>query len=227
MQGVGRNSLDVRPLCDVLTFVEQQKQQRLIDTAIAIGLAGAFIGVVFAMTSMWRYESAAGPADATPPVWPAASSLPRIEGTSTVVLFAHPRCPCTRASISELAKIMAHEGKDVRVFVAFRGTDDPKFVQTDSWDSAKAIPGVQVLEDRDGVEMRRFGALTSGHVVVYDADDNLRFSGGITGARGHVGDNAGASTVAKLIMGARGEQHDTPVFGCALHDSEPVAAQVR
>lgn len=173
---------------------------------------------------MWRYESAAGPANATPTTWPISSTIPRIEGAATLVMFAHPQCPCTRASIAELAKIMAQDARDVRVFVAFRGTDDPAFARSATWDSARAIPGVQVIEDRDGVEMKRFGALTSGHVVFYDADQQVRYSGGITGARGHVGDNDGAATVARLLAGTDTANTGTPIFGCALHDASLTAS---
>jgi hypothetical protein len=38
-------------------------------------------------------------------------------------------------------------------------------------------------------------ATTSGETVVYDAAGKLRFHGGITGARGHIGDNAGCSAI--------------------------------
>jgi hypothetical protein len=77
---------------------------------------------------------------------------------------------------------------------------------------------VTVLDDVDGTEARRFGALTSGQVVVYDADGRLRFSGGITPARGHAGDNAGRSAIIALLEGASSASVETPVFGCSLLD---------
>ena len=59
-----------------------------------------------------------------------------------------------------------------------------------SWRSAAAIPGVTVHVDHDGGEARRFGAETSGFVVLYDAHGELLFAGGITTGRGQAGDNA-------------------------------------
>ena len=42
---------------------------------------------------------------------------------------------------------------------------------------------------------------TSGQVVVYDAKGALLFSGGITAARGHMGDNAGRDRITALLRG--------------------------
>jgi len=89
---------------------------------------------------------------------------------------------------------------------------------TDLWRGAAAIPGVTVVDDLDGVEARRFGALTSGQVLLYDAGGQLRFSGGITPARGHAGDNAGRSAIVALVESASSAPVETPVFGCSLLD---------
>jgi hypothetical protein len=88
--------------------------------------------------------------------------------------------------------------------------------KTDLWRSAAAIPGVTVQEDLDGAQARLFGAETSGTVLLYDFHGNLLFKGGITGARGHAGDNMGESTIASLCFGQPAGTNQTPVFGCSL-----------
>jgi len=88
--------------------------------------------------------------------------------------------------------------------------------QTDLWRRAASIPGVSLTRDDDGVEAQRFDAATSGQTVVYDGDDRLLFSGGITAARGHEGDNPGRTAILSLLASAGGEQRSTPVFGCSL-----------
>jgi hypothetical protein len=88
--------------------------------------------------------------------------------------------------------------------------------QTDLWASAAAIPGVTALRDDGGVEAGRFHAATSGQTALYDAAGNLLFSGGITGARGHAGDNAGRAAVVSLLTTGEAERRDAPVFGCPL-----------
>ncbi len=82
--------------------------------------------------------------------------------------------------------------------------------------NAKAIPGVTVLSDDDGALARHFGVKGSGHVLVYDAVGRLRFSGGITAARGHEGDNLGTDSVLALLQRGTGDASATPVFGCPL-----------
>jgi len=75
-----------------------------------------------------------------------------------------------------------------------------------------------VSVDVDGVEARRFGVATSGSTLLYDAAGNLLFLGGITGARGHSGDNAGMSAVLAGIRTGCADPDQTPVFGCSLLD---------
>ena len=54
--------------------------------------------------------------------------------------------------------------------------------------------------------------------VVYDRSGTLIFSGGITGSRGHVGDNHGKRAVLAHPLATAGEQrHD--VFGCGMGGS--------
>lgn len=99
--------------------------------------------------------------------------------------------------------------------------------QTDSWRMAAALPGVTVVRDDSGREALRFGAATSGQTLLYDADGALLFSGGITAARGHAGDNAGRSELVSLLnreQSARARtlnpeqshRDATSVFGCPL-----------
>jgi hypothetical protein len=86
---------------------------------------------------------------------------------------------------------------------------------------------VTVVRDDSGREAGRFGAATLGQTLLYDADGSLLFSGGITAARGHAGDNAGRSELVSLLNRGlsapvvtmnRGQsaRDATHVFGCPL-----------
>lgn len=90
--------------------------------------------------------------------------------------------------------------------------------KTDIWQSAAGIPGVKPIIDYDGVEAGRFHGTTSGQTFLYDAEGRLLFSGGITIARGHAGDNAGRSAIVSLVNTGTAGQTETPVFGCPLFD---------
>jgi hypothetical protein len=87
-----------------------------------------------------------------------------------------------------------------------------------NWALAAGIPGVQVNEDVDGAEAARFGAATSGEVVLYGADGKLRFRGGITGVRGHEGDNLGLQKLMAAVASAPAGVGESKVYGCALQD---------
>jgi len=169
---------------------------------------------------VWRYESTPGVATTSPQTWPGSKLIPTRPGAATLVMFVHPRCPCTRASLAELREIMAHAPGALTVSVLFlrpQGVADV-WEKTSTWSAAQNIPGVTVDVDRDGTEAARFGASTSGHTVLYGADGHLLFAGGITGARGHVGDNTGQQAVLALLEARPTELKGHPVYGCPLHE---------
>ena len=91
--------------------------------------------------------------------------------------------------------------------------------KSDLWNAAVALPDTTVVRDDDGREAERFGAVTSGQTLLYDAQGTLLFSGGITGARGHAGDNAGRASLVALLNRVPGAHSATDVFGCSLFAS--------
>jgi hypothetical protein len=167
---------------------------------------------------LWQYEGTPGLAAAAPSGWPADSRIQRDTDHATLLMLAHPHCPCTRASIGELARLMTQAQGRVTAYVLF--VKPPGFSteweKTDLWASAAAIPGVHVLSDDGGVEARLFNAATSGQTMLYDKEGQLLFSGGITRARGHEGDNAGRTAIVSLLTTDEAQQQGTPVFGCSL-----------
>lgn len=186
----------------------------LLLVVCALWLSAAGVGIGF----LWDYENTPGPAAAAPAHWPDGSRLRRSAEGATLVLLAHPHCPCTRASIGELSRLMAQAGGRVTAYVLFvkpRGFA-VEWEKTDLWSSAGAIPGVRVVRDDEGVEALHFRAATSGQVALYDRAGSLLFSGGITSARGHAGDNAGRAAIVSLLDAGEAGLRETPVFGCPL-----------
>ncbi|WP_163863693.1 RedB protein [Myxococcus eversor] len=169
-----------------------------------------------------RHALTPGETREAPSSWPSSAHPPRAEGRPTLVMLAHPRCPCTRASLGELSVLMEHaRGQlDARVlFLQPEGTSSD-WTQGPLWRAAAAIPGVTVLADMGGEQARGFGVATSGHSLFYDAAGRLRFSGGLTGARGHRGDNPGRDAVEALLReaGRVGGSSEHAVYGCALEE---------
>lgn len=181
--------------------------------AVWLSVVGAGLKVLF------DYASIPGPTGKPAQTWPAASILPQPHGRAQLVMIAHPHCPCTQASLTELAKITARTGDRLKPYVLIHCPSSGKhdWSKSKSWTRARTIAGVTVVADRDGSEARKFGALTSGHTFVYSGQGQLVFSGGITAARGHEGDNQGADLVlASVKTGAGTSPGTTPVFGCSV-----------
>ncbi|HJR05668.1 MAG TPA: hypothetical protein VJ842_00100 [Pyrinomonadaceae bacterium] len=167
---------------------------------------------------LWSYERTPGVAANALEQWPTDSHIQHATDSATLVMLAHPHCPCTRASLGELARLMAQAQGRVKAYVLFvKPSDFPDgWEKTDLLASASAIPGVTVVRDDEGVEAVRFRAATSGQTMLYDAEGKLLFSGGITSARGHEGDNAGRAAIVSLLTTDESGERGTPVFGCPL-----------
>lgn len=134
-----------------------------------------------------------------------------------LVMFAHPKCPCSRASIQELAVLMARSNGALHARVYFyrpAGTE-AGWERTDLWRSAASIPGVEVMVDVEGLTALSFHASVSGETQVYRSTGALAFSGGITAARGHQGDNEGRRAILEILTTPSTPRH-TRVFGCYL-----------
>jgi hypothetical protein len=179
------------------------------------------VGVGGANWALLQYKQTPGEAGSAPAHWPAEARIAREPGKYTLVMLAHPRCPCTRASVAELGRLMAqfHERISAQVLLLKPAGTSADWSQGPLAE-AERIPGVKVQVDEGGMEAERFGARTSGQVVVYDPEGRLVFSGGITPGRGHEGDNAGSAEIAAVVGAGQGSGK-SPVYGCALHD--PVA----
>lgn len=207
------------------------------ECAIGAGGRASGVGVVLALGVVWvaavccglavLVDYATTPTDGDDPArhWPERSRLPPPAGRPVLVMFAHPRCACTRASLGELALIMTRCRHSVTTHVLFLRPEGAAadWWKTDLWDSAGSIPGVSVATDEQGAEAKLFGATVSGETLLYDREGRLIFNGGITGARGHFGDNDGRRAVVDLIEGRSAPRAAGLVFGCALRNPRPEA----
>lgn len=169
---------------------------------------------------MLTYASTAEQGADAPKHWPKQSSMPRFPGSMTLLMFAHPYCPCTYASFAELARTLAVAKTSTNCTIVFTvaeglpaGWEESRLVQ-----HAKEMVGASVRMDLRGHESRLFGARTSGQVILYGEAGRLLFSGGITPARGHQGDSRGKQSLIEFLNGMHPSLDMTPVFGCPLFD---------
>src|SRR5216117_3490416 len=133
-----------------------------------------------------RYSFAAGKASTAPSTIPPSMASPVNSGRPQLLLALHPRCPCSRATVSELAKILsrAPNASDVTVLM-YRPADEPdRWLEGVLLDRCRRM-NCRIRPDPDGRLAAALGSLTSGGVALYDANGQLRYQGGITAARGH------------------------------------------
>ena len=174
-------------------------------------LAAVWFAAVAAGFVVWeRYDTTPGEVRTAEP-----NAVPPA-GRWRLVMFAHPHCPCTRASLVELAELIEQTPVEAEV-VFVRPVDCPDgWERTAAWAAAAAIPGVQARCDVGGVEARRAGAATSGHVVLTGPDGRVVFGGGITPGRGRRGDSTGRRMISDRLTGRAVGFGSAPVFGCPL-----------
>lgn len=182
---------------------------------LALMLAGLAGAAGFAWLNVVAHRP--GPMGVAPSSWPADLSLARAADRFTVVMFAHPQCPCTDASLEALGGLLGRLGGQVEPWVVVDVPADAPadWAASENWDAARRIAGERVVPDPSGAIAARFGAQTSGTVVVYDPGGALVFQGGVTPERGQLGASVGARAIERRVLG-EAARAVAPVFGCEL-----------
>ena len=187
-------------------------------------IGGWAVLTVTGLGLMLNYKQTPGEAAVAPASFPADSSIERAPDKSTLIMIVHPRCPCSRASVTELSRLMTRVGSRLtaHVLVVVPDGTGEEWEKSDLAASAAAIHGVDVRIDRNGREGKLFGAITSGQTYLYSPTGELQFSGGITPSRGHQGDNFGSSEIERLTLSGEKatDAGHSNVYGCELHDAK-------
>lgn len=186
----------------------------LQKTLLVCAASGWLLLALFALGWTEKIDGTPGATGHPPAHWQKLALDP---SKPTLIMLVHPQCPCSRASLTELSRLAALCPSKANISVLFlRPAGCPEaFADTDLRRQAEAIPGVLVATDDNGDAARRFGAATSGETLLYAPNGRLLFHGGLTGSRGHEGDNAGLSAVTAWLHGASGPSQ-APVYGCPM-----------
>jgi hypothetical protein len=188
----------------------------LLYGAALLWIAAAIGGSLY----MFAYESQAAPPSALAQVWPERTGLARNPDGFSLVMAVHPKCPCTRASVAELNRLMQEWGGRVHaIALVTKPFELPDlWSETDVTARLREIPNVEVVRDLGGSKSDAFGARSSGQTLLYDASGRLVFDGGITAFRGHEGPSVGGEALKQLVAGAPAATLHSKVFGCSLKD---------
>jgi len=192
-----------------------------ISIAIACLLWAISIGL--GLYLLMNHETTPGAPPKAPPIkFPKDTKLKLSSDKDTLVMFVHPQCPCTKASLKQLEPLSLNPNLSIQL-VHFKPSTKPEGWkeewQLDDWTKQRTV---QVIEDSDGVEARRFDAKTSGQTFLFDPSGTLLFHGGITAARGVTGDSVGFDNLASVLARVKtSKAHDlnlkkSLVFGCNL-----------
>jgi hypothetical protein len=196
--------------------------KKALLTGGLIGLWALLVGMGY--LALIAYHATPGPIGTPPTDWPRSSLVALSRGRPTLLFFIHPRCPCSRASVAELARVATRCRDKVSVQVVSYTPETP----TVEWDriareAQTSIPGSGQILDRGGREAERFGVKTSGHALLFGSTGHRLFSGGITASRGHEGPNPGVDRLVEAIMSQADEPRMSPVFGCPFQaDRSPI-----
>lgn len=192
--------------------------------SVALGIVSWLLAIVVGFALLLRYQFSAGQAAEAHAQWPGSSKVPLAQGRPTLIVVAHPKCPCSSATLDELARLMANCDGKVEAYVLFMLPQGERASGEEWHDTAlrrqaEGITGVTAIDDPDGVEGQRFGVFTSGNALLYDPNGRLLFAGGLTGSRGHSGDNFGREAIEGWILKNQGAK-ESPVYGCPMHSGE-------
>jgi len=192
-------------------------RRRLIVVAVWFVALAALFGQLVA------YSAEPGSKGRPPVQWDDALPLERDPEHWTVLIFAHPRCPCTRATLAEFARLHGvYHDRISATLVLYHPVDQPA-----DWTdgalrrAAERIDGLRLVMDPGGKITERFGVQTSGHVLAYAPDGGLGYCGGLTTSRGHEGVSHGVVQLRKCFdKGSSQPLARYPVFGCPILEQE-------
>lgn len=169
---------------------------------------------------IFRYESKPATLASAARHWPEGSGLNHMAGAFELVMVVHPRCPCTRASVAELNKLLLRfQGKlraHALVLKPFETSE--AWGQTEISARLAQMPYLETVKDYRGATAERFGALISGETLLYGPTGTLLFDGGLTAFRGHEGPSLGQTLLSSMVAGSETGFHQTKVFGCSIKD---------
>jgi len=196
----------------------------LSDVGLTATIGVWLLAVVAGLAGLAHYAATPGRTPDLRPAWPTGIDLERSSTGSTLVLFLHPRCPCSVATLAQLSRLVPRIRGPLRMIAAVglpeKAADD--WVAGALWEQAGAIRDLRRVRDRGGRLATRFGATTSGHCLLYDRAGRLQFSGGITPARAHEGDNYGQEALLAALNGTGPGRLATEVYGCPLVRTDAV-----
>jgi hypothetical protein len=181
--------------------------------------AAAILAALCGWRQLARFSATPGEQFAAPARLPAGLSTSRLP---LLLVFIHPQCSCTQATLEQLDQLLNRSTQPTELVLAIYSSAAIHGRPPISIAAQLRHPWRQ-FQDNNGALARRFGAATSGEVLLYSSARQLIFQGGITPERARTGDNPGAAALlAALNAGRPRSSAPAPpasVFGCPIFHS--------
>ncbi len=200
-------------------------KSKLNKSVFAIWIAAVSLGY----GCLLNYSSKPAVTTSGPSHFPQSESqtLELNKNGQTLIAFFHPQCPCSRATVAELSRVLTRQNifktrTNLKVYAVISkpaGTD-ASFVRSSLVSALEAMKGVQVVIDDNDEQSRQFGAQASGQILLFNQQGEKLFSGGITAERGHEGESSGGDALSSHINGQQTALKTAPVFGCSMESSQ-------
>lgn len=185
----------------------------ILGMALWLGL------VALGMGKLNAYANTPGERANASTTFPLLSRVQTEKGKSTLILFVHPKCGCSVATVAELARLFPKISSQTVVNIIFLKPEgfSEHDVRGDLWEDAKKISGAVLKIDSENRESDLFGAKTSGQTFLYNSAGYLIFEGGLTSSRGHTGDSKGRQDILNYFENPiNWTLAESSVFGCGL-----------
>src|ERR1044071_9810486 len=132
-----------------LSSARAERRHPWAGAAIVLGVFAWAGGIAWGLQKIEDYSSTPGMTASAPAAWPGSALVTPQAGRATLVMFIHPQCSCTRASLDELEAILDRTHGAVSAWVVVlkpQGASD-EWTHSSTWDSARNMPGVTVVTD--------------------------------------------------------------------------------
>lgn len=165
-----------------------------------------------------RYTYTAEAVAAAPSDWPMDAGLTRTRDRSNLVMFLHPGCPCSRATLTELDRLRSRIGDDchIQLVMVLSREHGDEWQETPLQRQAAELKDIHLTQDWDGRIAGTFSAGTSGETYLYSPQGKLLFHGGLTMGRGHEGPASGQDQIFDAIHSLTPQFPSNKVYGCRL-----------
>lgn len=190
-------------------------QRKLILSFIVI----LWLGIIsYGFSVLLDYEFKVNSKSTAIKSWPDNSQLKQDPRLDTLLIFVHPHCPCSRASMAELDRLLTSFHQKLHTIVIFSkpaGKDDT-WLKSDLWTKAQSLPGATIYVDDENKEAKLFMTNTSGEILLFKNNGTLVYHGGITSSRGHEGDSHGKALISNYLKTGHVPGEEGQAFGCSL-----------